>query len=162
MIQIQKLRKSDIQIVQTLAKEIWNEHYRKILSQEQIEYMLDLFYSTEKIQEEISNGYSWELVFYNSLPVGFMCLKFESEKVHLSKIYLHSDVRGKGLGKELIQHAIELAQEKNYFAIYLNVNKYNTDSIEFYKRLGFQIIEEGVFDIGNGYVMDDYIMEKNI
>lgn len=159
MIAIQKLRNSDIPIVQDLAREIWNEHYLKILSQEQIDYMLNLFYSTSKIKEELLGNYSWELMYDNTIPVGFMCLKFEKEKVHLSKLYLHSNVRGKGFGKQLIEHAIDVSLQNNFTSIYLNVNKYNMESIEFYKRIGFKIIEEGVFDIGNGFVMDDYIME---
>lgn len=152
----------DIPTAQKLAREIWEEHYTKILSQEQIDYMLDLFYSTEKIQSEIEEGISWEMLMDDKKPIGYLVCKIESEKLYISKIYLKEETRGKGLGKFLLNHAVELAKQNGKKSIYLNVNKYNTDSIEFYERMGFVKIDEGVFDIGNGYVMDDFILELTI
>ncbi len=164
-----KVVTKQIPTVQQLAREIWEEHYIKILSQAQIDYMLDLFYSTKKIQSEIEEGVSWEMLMDEDLPagshgkpIGYLACKIESEKLYISKIYLKAETRGKGLGKFLLNRAIELAKQNHKKSIYLNVNKYNTDSIAFYERNGFVKIEEGVFDIGNGYVMDDYIYELKI
>lgn len=158
-----------IPTVQQLAREIWDEHYIKILSQEQIDYMLDKFYSTEKIQTEIEEGVIWEMLMDDDLPagrhekpIGYLVCKVESDKLYISKIYLKAETRGKGLGKLLLNRAIDLAKQNGKNSIYLNVNKYNTDSISFYERNGFVKIEEGVFDIGNGYVMDDFILELNL
>lgn len=161
-----KINKEEISTVQKLAREIWDEHYIKILSQEQIDYMLGKFYSTEKIQSEIEDGVLWEMLMDDDLPagshgkpIGFLSCKIESDKVYISKIYLKAETRGNGLGKFLLNRAIDLAEQNGKKSIYLNVNKYNTDSIAFYERNGFVKIDEGVFDIGNGYVMDDFIME---
>lgn len=154
-----KITNKEIPTVQNLAREIWEEHYIKILSQEQINYMLDLFYSTNKIQSEIEEGISWEMLLDEDKPIGYLVCKIESEKLYISKIYLKAETRGKGLGKFLLNRAIELAKQNDKTSIYLNVNKYNTDSISFYERNGFMKIDEGVFDIGNGYVMDDFILE---
>lgn len=151
-----------IPTVQQLAREIWGEHYIKILSQEQIDYMLRKFYSTEKIQSEIVEGVLWEMLLDDEKPIGFLVCKIESEKVYISKIYLKAETRGKGLGKYLLNRAVDLAKQNDKKSIYLNVNKYNTDSIAFYERIGFVKVEEGVFDIGNGYVMDDFIMELEL
>lgn len=148
-----------IPIVQQLAHEIWDEHYIKILSQEQIDFMLDKFYSTEKIKSEIEEGVIWEMLMDDEKPIGYLVCKIESNKLYISKIYLKAETRGKGLGKLLLNRAIELAKQNDKNSIYLNVNKYNTDSIAFYERVGFVKIDEGVFDIGNGYVMDDFILE---
>lgn len=148
-----------ISIVQELAREIWNEHYIKIISQKQIDYMLDLFYSEERIRAEIEEGISWELLMDNETPIGYLVCKIESDRLYISKIYLKAETRGKGFGKLLLNRAIELAKQNDKNSIYLNVNKYNTDSISFYERMGFVKIDEGVFDIGNGYVMDDFILE---
>lgn len=153
---------NDIKTVQTLAREIWNEHYIKILSQDQIDYMLDKFYSSEKIKSEIEEGISWEMLLDDEKPIGYLACKTEPEKLYISKIYLKSETRGKGLGKFLLNRAVELAQQNHKTYIYLNVNKYNTDSIAFYERNGFMKIDEGVFDIGNGYVMDDFIYELEL
>jgi ribosomal protein S18 acetylase RimI-like enzyme len=46
----------------------------------------------------------------------------------------------------------------NQEALLLNVNK-NNNAQYFYNKLGFIISKEEVIDIGNGYVMDDYVME---
>lgn len=154
-----KIQSREIPIVQQLAREIWEEHYLKILSQEQIDYMLDLFYSEEKINSELEEGIVWELLWDGENPIGYLVCKIEKEKIYISKIYLKAETRGKGLGKLLLNRAKELAKQHQKKSIYLNVNKYNVDSIAFYERNGFTKVDEGVFDIGNGYVMDDYILE---
>ncbi|SMC76675.1 GNAT family N-acetyltransferase [Moheibacter sediminis] len=151
-----------ISTIQQLSREIWDEHYIKILSQEQIDYMLEKFYSTEKIKSEIEEGVLWEMLLDDERPIGYLVCKIESDKVYISKIYLKAETRGKGLGKLLLNRAVESAKQNDKKSIYLNVNKYNIDSIAFYERNGFVKIEEGVFDIGNGYVMDDFIMELKV
>ncbi len=159
MIRLIEIESGSIPTVRQLAKEIWNEHYIKILSQQQIDYMLNLFYSDEKIKSELEEGVIWEMLMDNEKPIGYLVCKLESEKLYISKIYLKAETRGKGLGKLLLNRAKELAEQNDKKSIYLNVNKYNTDSIAFYERNGFVKIDEGVFDIGNGYVMDDFILE---
>ena len=57
--------------------------------------------------------------------------------------------------------AIEATIENNQKAIFLNVNKYN-NAIHFYMKQGFTKVKDEVIDIGNGYVMDDYVMEVAI
>lgn len=162
MHQLRKITKNEIPAVRKLAHEIWNEHYIKILSQDQIDYMLDLFYSTQKIESEIDKGIIWEMFVVDEEPVGYLVCKTEQSKIYISKIYLKAKTRGQGLGKLLLNRAIELALQNHKKSIYLNVNKNNTDAIAFYKRNGFVKVDEGVFDIGNGYVMDDYIMELTL
>lgn len=159
MAQLVRVVQDLIPTLRQLAREIWDEHYIKILSQEQIDYMLDLFYSTEKIKSEIEEGVIWEILMEEEKPIGYLACKIEPEKLYISKIYLKAETRRKGLGKFLLSRAIELAEQNDKKAIYLNVNKYNADSIAFYERNGFKKVDEGVFDIGNGYVMDDYILE---
>ena len=154
-----KLKSEDISTVQQLAREIWEEHYLPIIGQQQIDYMLDLFYSTEKIQKELEDGVYWEILYLENEPIGYLVCEVEKENIQLSKLYLKSKVRGRGLGKFLIDRAIEIAKENNKNSIRLNVNKNNTQSIAFYERVGFLKVEEGVFDIGNGYFMDDFIYE---
>lgn len=154
-----KLKSEDISTVQQLAREIWEEHYLPIIGQQQIDYMLDLFYATEKIQKELEEGVYWEILYLENEAIGYLVCEVEEENIQLSKLYLKSKIRGRGLGKFLIDRAIEIAKENNKNSIRLNVNKNNTQSIAFYERVGFLKVEEGVFDIGNGYFMDDFIYE---
>lgn len=162
MLKIEDLKANQIELVQKLAKEIWDEHYIKILSQAQIDYMLEKFYNSSLIEKEINEGILWKFVFENENPIGYLVCKIEPEKIYISKIYLKAETRGKGYGKNLIHFVENLAKERNKKAIYLNVNKYNSDSIAFYNHLGLMKVDEGVFDIGNGYVMDDFILEKSL
>lgn len=158
-IQLRPITEKDIQTVRKLAGEIWNEYYIKILPQAQINYMLNLFYNTDLIRNEINSGIAWEILFENNNPIGYLVTKLEPEKLYISKIYLKDETRGKGYGRSLLKRAIELAKLNNKKAIYLNVNKFNKNSIDFYEKNNFQKVKEGVFDIGNGFVMDDYIYE---
>ena len=157
-----KLKSEDISTVQQLAREIWEEHYLPIIGQQQIDYMLDLFYATEKIQKELEEGVYWEILYLENEAIGYLVCEVEEENIQLSKLYLKSKVRGKGLGKFLIDRSIEIAKENNKNSIRLNVNKNNTQSIAFYERVGFLKVEAGVFDIGSGYFMDDFIYEMKI
>jgi len=157
-----KININKIPIIQQLAREIWEEHYIKIISQEQIDYMLELFYSDERIRSEIEEGISWEMLMDNENPVGYLVCEIAEEKLFISKIYLKAETRGKGFGKLLLNRAIEIAKQNQKTSIYLNVNKENKGSIGFYEANGFHKIDEGVFDIGNGYVMDDFIFELNL
>lgn len=160
--ELKKITPKEIPLVRELAREIWDEHYIKILTQEQIDYMLDLFYSKEKIKSELEEGIGWEMLYENGQPIGYLVCKLEPEKLYISKIYLKAETRGKGLGKFLLNRAVELAKQNDKKSIYLNVNKYNSDSIAFYERNGFVKMDEGVFEIGNGFVMDDFILELNL
>ena len=62
---------------------------------------------------------------------------------------------------KMMDFIINEAKKAGLPKIRLNVNKYNF-AIDVYKRLGFVTVADEVNDIGNGYVMDDYVMEKMI
>jgi ribosomal protein S18 acetylase RimI-like enzyme len=126
--------------------------------------MLDRFYNLEALQKQVESGH----VFYlaqseNHEFVGFVSYEINCEpnKTKIHKIYVLPKTQGTGMGKQLFEVVKTKAQENQQTAIFLNVNKYN-NAQNFYQKLGFTIIKEEVIDIGNGYVMDDYVMEVNI
>ncbi|MEQ8240696.1 MAG: GNAT family N-acetyltransferase [Cyclobacteriaceae bacterium] len=80
----------------------------------------------------------------------------------LSKIYVLKEYRGKGIGKAGMSFVQAQSEKLGFHSITLTVNKYNTTSIVAYERLGFQKVESIVVDIGEGFVMDDYVMKKQI
>lgn len=160
--QLIRLKSEDIPIVQQLAREIWEEHYLSIIGQNQIDYMLDLFYSKERIQKEIAQGVYWEILYFKEEPIGYLVCEVDEFTLNLSKLYLKQKERGKGLGRFLVERAVEIARSNNTKFIRLNVNKNNSNSIAFYKNTGFKKVGEGTFDIGNGYVMDDFIYEFKV
>ncbi len=148
------------QIIETLAKEIWNEHYISIISLEQIDYMLPKFHNPDVILKQQQEGHQFYLVYFDTIPRGYLSLQPQEDGLFVSKFYLLKSFRGNGLGKKMMAFVEEIAKEMNYHRIYLTVNKHNTHSINFYQKCGFVIEKEAIFDIGNGFVMDDYVMGK--
>lgn len=157
---------SDIRLTAALAKATWTEHYAALLSSEQIVYMLEKFQSEEAIKDQLTNGYSYYLIREpNGKAVGYYAVQPKKEFLFLSKIYLHASARGKGFASAVVRRIKETAKELGLPAVRLTVNKGNVSSIAVYEHLGFVKIEDMVTDIGNGFVMDDYLMEltlKNI
>jgi len=158
-----KATQKDIPLIKDLAKRSWENAYAEILSQEQMKYMLDTMYCEAEISEQLKNiNYYYYLIFDEVLNVfdGFLGYEnhYENQTTKLHRIYLVPESKGKGLGKKTLEFLNEKVKESNDKRIILNVNKYNSAQ-KFYESQGYNVYDEGVFDIGNGYVMDDYLME---
>ena len=162
---LKALKIEQLPIVIDLTKKIWPVAYGEILSKAQLDYMIDKFYSETALREQIEvKGH----VFYLAQDdkdnyVGFVSYEINCEphKTKIHKIYVLPESQGTGLGRQFFELVKEKAIENNQKAIFLNVNKYNT-SLHFYTKLGFTVIKDEVIDIGEGYVMDDYVMELGI
>ena len=146
-------------IIGALADEIWNECYISIISKEQIEYMVKNFQSESIIKEQSENGYLYFIAEYDGTYAGYCCIVPEDNSVFLSKFYIKKEFRGMGIAKKLLKYALKPFSSQELLRVHLTVNKYNTNSIAVYKKMGFEIFNECVNDIGNGFVMDDFEME---
>lgn len=156
----------DISRIQDLAKRSWEHAYASILSKEQLEYMLSTMYYENEIKEHLKNpNYHYFLVFDEVLNVfdGFVGYEnhYEEYTTKLHRIYLVPESKGKGLGKKTLEFLTEKSKDAGDKRVILAVNK-NNSAKGFYESQGFSVYDEGVFDIGNGYVMDDFLMEKSI
>jgi ribosomal protein S18 acetylase RimI-like enzyme len=161
MIHLEKTTKNLLPIIKDLAYTIWPSTYGEILSTEQLNFMLDNFYSVENLENQMDNGQVFELLFAENNVVGFVAYEFNCSNTSLlkiHKIYLLPETQGKGFGKFMIDEVIKIAKENQQKGVFLNVNKYNKAQF-FYQKLGFTITKEEVIDIGNNYIMDDYQME---
>lgn len=162
-----RLKRAEIQRdylkVSELAHEIWRQHYKGILSSAQIEYMLEKFQSAKQIAIDSSGGYAYFILERIGTPVGYMGVKANDPagKLFLSKIYILEEFRGKGYAKDALAQLEKRAQKFRQSAIWLTVNK-NNPSYDIYLKLGFKKIREQTVDIGSGFVMDDYVMEKEL
>ena len=153
--------KPDYILIEQLADAIWREHYIPLVGKPQIDYMLDKFQSVEAISNQVKNdGFEYHVLTFNKIPAGYIGFKKEANHMFLSKIYVLSDFRGQKIGKAAIQFVEEKAKQNKLQAIRLGVNINNANSIKAYEKLGFKTINTFVADIGNGFVMDDFIMEK--
>lgn len=156
--------KNDIQIQELtiLANEIWHEHFPIILTDEQIDYMVDKFQSHHALTEQLQNGYEYFQLFLEQNFAGYIGIHTEENRLFLSKLYLKKDCRGQHLSTRAFDFLITLCKERGLNTIWLTCNKNNRHSLDVYRHLGFQITRSEITDIGNGYVMDDYILEYHI
>lgn len=156
--------KQEITDVACLAQEIWQEHYVPIVGQEQIDYMLEKFQCERAITEQLADGYEYYSVTYNGFSTGYMAVISNTRDTSLmiSKIYVRKSDRGCGLGKQMLEFVEELCRQRRIKSIWLTVNKNNRHSIEWYSQMGFTNNRPIVQDIGGGFVMDDFQMEKSI
>lgn len=147
--------------VAALAARIWTEHYSGLLSDGQIAYMVEKFQSQEAILRQIEeDGYRYFLLDAGDGPAGYAGLQVTGERLFLSKLYIEKAARGRGLASFALERMEELCRRERLSAIWLTVNKQNESSIAVYKAWGFAVTDTQTADIGEGYVMDDYIMER--
>ncbi|MFA7622852.1 MAG: GNAT family N-acetyltransferase [Candidatus Methanomethylophilaceae archaeon] len=143
-----------------LAKEIWTECFGSMLPPGQTEYMIEKFQSEEAIIEQMSEGYIYDTIFFGKRNVGYSAIKVEEDRIFISKIYLLSGFRGRGLAYERFQEIEAIARDLGKPNLYLTVNRNNEPAIRFYRSMGFFIDDEVDKDIGGGFSMNDYIMRK--
>ncbi len=160
---VKKASVADIPLIRELTFAIWPQTYAALLTQEQINYMLQMMYSEASLQQQMeTEGICFIIIYEDSTPVAFAAyneVKPQLWKLH--KIYVLASQQGKGTGKFIINYIIDEIKPQNAKALQLQVKRDNPAQ-HFYKKLGFEIIETADFDIGNGYFMKDYIMELAI
>lgn len=150
--------------VEALAKTIWREHYSPIIGAEQVDYMLEQMQSRAAITRQIEHeGYHYFLLTdMDGQRIGYIGVEPKPAELFLSKLYIAAAQRGRGFGRRAVEFVESQAQDKGLSKVALIVNKRNTGSIAAYKKLGFVITGSVITDVGEGFFMDDYRMEKVI
>ncbi|WP_395783549.1 GNAT family N-acetyltransferase [Aquirufa sp.] len=160
--QFRKAVISDIPVIQQIAEKAWRPTYSHILSEDQTIYMLAMMYGTEVLMKQINSQIAFYLAVEEDLVIGYFAMEItEPSKMKLHKIYLDPDQKSKGAGTKIIEFIKDVAFKAGVRQIELNVNKFNS-AVQFYEKIGFFRAKEMVLDIGNGYVMDDYVMQLNL
>jgi ribosomal protein S18 acetylase RimI-like enzyme len=156
--------KNQLPLVQELAQKIWPNTYREILSVEQLRYMLDKFYSLESLKLQLHSNHVFLLIQEKNTFLGFLDYELDYEKsgkTKIHKIYVLPETQGQGIGKLFVIYVEEIAKKANQHGILLNVNRFNK-AVGFYENLGFNKTQTLDIQIGNGYLMEDYVMEKEL
>jgi diamine N-acetyltransferase len=165
MISIKPAELKDLEIIRQLAFEIWPFAYGDILSTSQLTYMLDKIYSLASLENQLSVlHHQFIIVLENKAPIAFASFSSHEDNrliFHLNKIYVQPNQQGKTVGKQILDYVINEIKNAGATSLQLNVNR-NNKAIDFYKKQGFQIIREEDIDIGEGFFMNDYVMEKKI
>ncbi len=160
---VRVVTKEQIQTLANLAKLIWTSHYTPIIGKNQVDYMVEKYQSVKAILEQIENeNYLYFLLYQNREPAGYFSFKLDENEVFLSKLYVKAELRKKGLGRKAMTFIQNITAENCLKNIRLTVNKNNKDSISAYLKLGFENVGPLVTDIGNGFVMDDYVLRKTL
>ena len=165
MLTISEATIKDIKVIREIAFKTWPVTYGEILSRAQIDYMLDLFYSEETLTDKLANiGHDFLVLKENEICHGFASCEhhyLNSNCTRLHKLYFLPEYQGKGMGKLMLDKIVALAKDNKTDKISLNVNRFNKAFV-FYQKMGFEIIADEDIPIGQGYLMEDYIMEKQL
>jgi len=154
-------------VIWDIAVVTWADTYKDILSKDQMDYMLDMMYSPTALEEQMNKlGHHFYLVKEDSSSrwQGFVSYQYDykgSRSTKLHKLYVLPECHGSGMGRILIDKVCEDARNYGNKSVLLNMNR-NNETLGFYKHIGFEIIEEEDIDIGNGFLMEDYIFEKQV
>jgi GNAT superfamily N-acetyltransferase len=159
----------DRAFIRSVSERTWPSTYGHIISQEQIDFMLDWMYSDESLTAQFEKGHQFYIASLNGDPIGFCSVSAETNEVEnevinevakqhkLNKLYVLPSAHGTGSGKALLHKAIEVAKSAGSTSLFLQVNKHN-NAYTFYLKNGFVKESEFKFDIGNGFYMDDFVM----
>ncbi len=155
-----KANLNDVELIERLARDIWHHYYPNIISMEQIEYMLAKMYKKESLIEQMTEKNDvFYLININNEPKGFISITQTGEGDYfLSKFYILQTTAAKGKGTRAFKQLLSVLQPNT---ISLTVNRQNYKSINFYFKNGFVIEKVADFDIGNGFVMNDFVMKWN-
>jgi GNAT superfamily N-acetyltransferase len=162
----------DSAFIRSVSERTWPSTYGHIISQEQIDFMLDWMYSDASLEEQFQKGCQFfiagivkessELGNGELEEIGFCSVSPEdANEYKLNKLYVLPKAHGTGAGKALLNKAIEVTKEAGSTSLFLQVNKLNT-AYSFYLKHGFVKERDFKFDIGNGFFMDDYVMRLHL
>lgn len=159
---LRRAYEKDIPLIRELSLQVWPQTYATILTREQIDYMLNMMYSEPALLKQMKDRQEFIIVNDGRDPIGFASFSLAEPGVYkLHKIYLLPAIQGRGAGRFVITEILKAIARKGGKSLLLNVNR-NNKAKDFYEKLGFTIIREEDIDIGNGYYMNDYVMEKKI
>lgn len=160
-------RDEEVEALAHMAHHIWNEYWPALIGQAQTDYMVEKFQSLNAFRTDIAdNGYEYWFIMDDEgdTPriIGYTGGHTESETnwFFISKIYLLKEHRGRGIAAAVTRFYEQLCRDRGLAAMYLTVNKQNKMAIRAYEKQGFITVDAVETDIGEGFVMDDFIMEK--
>lgn len=161
--EVRRLTKKELWQVRELAIQIFPITYQEIVEPEQIDYMMDMFYTEDNLLKQYESGQTFLVIYSDGKACGYASYTPLNEhgEYKLNKIYVDTRLQGKGLGRILLNDVMARVQNAGGKTLQLNVNRFNK-AVGFYKSMGFTVKKEELLDIGRGYFMDDYVLEKSL
>ena len=164
MFTTKKATSQDLDLIRDMAVIVFPATYKTILTQEQLDYMMEWMYSPESLRRQMAERHVYYIAYKDDVPCGYLSIQPETDNLFvLQKIYVLPDFQGCHLGSFLFRKAVEHIREihPEPCRMELHVNRYNK-AVQFYERMGMRKLREGDFEIGNGFYMNDYIMGMDL
>ncbi|MBN8759002.1 MAG: GNAT family N-acetyltransferase [Thiobacillus sp. 65-69] len=153
-----RIAPDDIDAIAALARQVWQATYPPLISQAQIDHMLAERYAAERMHDQLADPlHAWWIA--GAPAAGFAHAHLDGPVCKLDKLYVRPDRQRHGLGAALLAAAVDWARMQGMARMRLQVNRGNAQAIRAYRKYGFAVVESRIFDIGNGFVMDDHVME---
>ncbi len=152
---------ADVDAVAALARTVWQATYPALIPQAQIDAMLADRYAAARMRAQLDDpAHAWRVAWQDDTAAGFAHAYLDGDACKLDKLYVHPVQQRRGVGAALLAAIAAWARAQPVRRLRLQVNRGNTQALHAYAKYGFVIVESRVFDLGNGFVMDDHIMEK--
>lgn len=158
-ISFKKASKDDFASIAAMGRSVWMETYPPIIGIAQTEYMIEKFQSEEAIIRQTGHeNYEYYLIMADSERAGYAGIQ-PYNGLYLSKLYILKKYRRLGIGRKALEFLKGICSERGLGRIWLTVNRHNAQAIRSYLSWGMSVEKEMVSDIGNGFVMDDFVFE---
>jgi ribosomal protein S18 acetylase RimI-like enzyme len=152
---------ADTQTIHDIAERVWSKHYiPNIITQDQMDYMMEWMYSADSLAKQMAEGARFFMMNYNGQTVGYLSINNNNGDLFLNKFYIDTEYQRLNLGSNAL--ALALAEFSAAITMRLQVNRKNFKAVNFYFKNGFTIERAEDFDIGNNYLMEDYVMLKKL
>ena len=162
-LEITLVRQEEIPLLAKMADEIWHEHFPLIIGAEQTDYMVEKFQSEQALGNAVKkDNYRYYFFRLDGKEIGYIGIQPQGDALFLSKLYLKKEYRGRGFARKGIDFLVELCKKEGFSKIRLTCNRDNKNSLAAYDKMGFLVIYEQDVEIGDGFIMNDYVMEKPI
>jgi len=177
-LQVRPAGAADVPLIRELAGRSWHAFYPGMISMPQIHYMLRQMYSPQRLRADMERGATYFIAEQAGPapgaatgpgpgPVGFLgCdpppAPGSGAPLMLQRLYLLPAFQGRGHGAALLRWLDDHARDLGLERIRLRVNKHNHRALRAYRRAGYRLVDALVDDIGEGHVMDDFVLERRM
>jgi diamine N-acetyltransferase len=161
MLQLKPATSADSQTIHDIAQRVWAVHYvPAIITQAQMDYMMQWMYSADSLAKQMADGAQFFMLEYDGKTVGYMSISNNAGNLFLNKFYIDTEYQRLHLGSQALD--LVLAEFSGAKTMRLQVNRRNFKAINFYFKNGFSIERVEDFEIGNNYLMEDFVMIRTI
>ncbi len=160
----------DLHKLQEISYETFDETFKHQNSPKNMNAYLEKAFNLKQLEKELANLSSqFYFMYFNNEVAGYVKVntndaqseEMGDESLEIERIYIKSTFQKHGLGKHLLNRAIEIAIEHNKKKIWLGVWEKNENAIAFYKKMGFVQVGAHSFYMGDEEQID-FIMTKTL